>query len=71
MSILAINSGCFAVSYLGWVYAPTWGLLPQVGHMLGFLIGAVLGVGVAVLEIWIIFLKRKPLAIDQHPALDA
>jgi hypothetical protein len=71
MGTLATNSGCFAGSYLGWVYAPTWGLLPQIGHGLGFLVGAMLGAGVTVLEIWIIFLKRKPLPTEQHSALDA
>jgi hypothetical protein len=70
MGMLATNSGCFAGSYIGWMYAPTWGLLPQIGHLLGFLVGAVLGAGISILEKWIIFLKRKPLLTGQAGALD-
>ena len=37
MNILVLMSGCLVVSYLGWVYAPTWGFSPLLGHVVGLL----------------------------------
>lgn len=67
---LAIISSCLAGSYTGWVYAPTWRLLPVLGHVLGFLVGAALGSGIWLWEGLALAARRRSLLAGQRDALD-
>ncbi|HEY7358146.1 MAG TPA: hypothetical protein VH590_16815 [Ktedonobacterales bacterium] len=71
MNILTLIGACLTISYLGWVYAPTWGLAPLLGHVLGLLVGGALGVGITVWEGRTINARKGALVAEQRGALDA
>ncbi|HEY7356030.1 MAG TPA: hypothetical protein VH590_06170 [Ktedonobacterales bacterium] len=71
MNILTLIGACLTISYLGWVYAPTWGLAPLGGHVVGLLVGGALGVGITVWEGRTINARKGALVAGQRRALDA
>jgi hypothetical protein len=64
-------SSCLAGAYTGWVYAPTWRLLPVLGHVLGLLVGAALALCISLWESLAIAARRRSLLAGQHDALDS
>ena len=64
-------SSCLAGSYTGWVSAPTWRLLPVLGHVLGLLVGAALGSGILLWAYVALAARRRSLLAGQREALDS
>jgi len=69
--VLLFISSCLTVSYSGWVYAPIWGFAPLLGHVVGFLVGAAVGLGIMIWEDRAINVRKDALLAGQRGALNA